>query len=226
MLDGSVPSLLALCRLHRRLGDEGELVAGIGPLAGGSALDPARVSAAERHAEIFGCDRVVLGGIPAVPSANAAATMRLIGAMHAAIACRCEQLAWPIWSPKMVAAGGQRGGGQRDTWERDTWERDTGQRDTGQQMAGAFRLAADHLDRAVLVERLAMLDLDESAAEPPTIDVSVIDLSATQIAELVVDMDVPVETCWAAGGGSCAEAAFWGPHLRRAGAAESALPRA
>jgi len=83
-----------------------------------------------------------------------------------------------------------------------------------------FDRAAIAADRALLVSRLVALDAPQHNQPAFRIETPLIDLTDAQVAELAVDMDVPVQLCWwwNQGEGS-AESARWLPHLRHAGLA-------
>lgn len=54
----------------------------------------------------------------------------------------------------------------------------------------------DALDRAMLVSRLVSIDADETTAPEVIIETPFIDLSDAQIADLAMDMAIPLESCW------------------------------
>lgn len=62
------------------------------------------------------------------------------------------------------------------------------------------------IDRALLVTRLASLDLDEQGSLSPEVRAPYADLTDHQAAELAMDMDLPVHLCW-----------WWGPVLEAQG---------
>ncbi len=57
-------------------------------------------------------------------------------------------------------------------------------------------LVSQAVDRALLVSRLVSIDLGESGAVPVTIEPAYADFSDAQVADLVMDMDAPIELCW------------------------------
>lgn len=57
------------------------------------------------------------------------------------------------------------------------------------------RVAMSH-DRAVLVSRLVALDAALHGQPGIRLDTPYVDFTDRQIADLVIDMDLPVETCW------------------------------
>ncbi len=54
----------------------------------------------------------------------------------------------------------------------------------------------DALDRAMLVSRLVSIDADESTAPEIIIETPFIDLTDAQIADLAMDLAIPLESCW------------------------------
>lgn len=72
-------------------------------------------------------------------------------------------------------------------------------------------------DRALLVSRLVALDSDEHGRPAILIEVPYVDLSDRQVAELAVDMDLPVHSCWWWGEPASAEAKRWLRVLRGVG---------
>ncbi len=80
-------------------------------------------------------------------------------------------------------------------------------------------------DRALLVGRLVAIDAAEHGLPGLTVTIPFIDLSDRQIADLALDMAVPIETCWwnRFGGPSAAEdRKRWLAALRAAGRTEPA----
>lgn len=57
-------------------------------------------------------------------------------------------------------------------------------------------LVSQAVDRALLVSRLVSIDAGESGAAPVLIEPVYADLRDAQIADLVMDMDAPIELCW------------------------------
>lgn len=88
---------------------------------------------------------------------------------------------------------------------------------------GAIDRIAAAIDRATLVSRLVNLDAWSSPAPGSPeieIDAPLADLSDTQVADLVADMELPVESCWFWRDASAEAAdlrARWGPALLEAG---------
>ncbi|HZW08487.1 MAG TPA: hypothetical protein VFF69_01160 [Phycisphaerales bacterium] len=89
------------------------------------------------------------------------------------------------------------------------------------------RIEAD-IDRAQLIGRLALLD--GPGARPVKFETPLVDLTDTQLADLVVDLAVPVQLCWwwgpggehAADAPAAEERAAWLPPLAHAGWIEAA----
>lgn len=80
-------------------------------------------------------------------------------------------------------------------------------------------------DRALLVGRLVAIDATEHGLPGLTVTIPFIDLSDRQIADLAVDMAVPIETCWwnrFGGTGAAEERKRWMAALRAAGRSEPA----
>lgn len=57
-------------------------------------------------------------------------------------------------------------------------------------------LASRAIDRALLVSRLVSIDVGTGTGTPVTIDPAYADFSDAQVADLVMDMDAPIELCW------------------------------
>jgi hypothetical protein len=84
-------------------------------------------------------------------------------------------------------------------------------------------------DRALLVARLVALDAKDHGLPGLTITVPFIDLTDHQIADLAVDMAVPIETCWwnrFAGPSAAEERKRWTAALRSVGWTEPQAARA
>ncbi|MEX2217996.1 MAG: hypothetical protein WD749_04485 [Phycisphaerales bacterium] len=87
-------------------------------------------------------------------------------------------------------------------------------------------LTARAIDRALLTSRLVALDLGAAAPEFRT---PYVDFTDAQVADLVLDMDLPVWLCWWWEGGTSAAAAErdrWMTALRTAGGGAGGGPRA
>lgn len=71
---------------------------------------------------------------------------------------------------------------------------------TDDTLAGGIDGIAASVDRALLVERLAMLDAEPASVTPDTEDLAIetplVDVTDAQVAELVVDLDAPAYLCW------------------------------
>jgi len=71
---------------------------------------------------------------------------------------------------------------------------------TDDTLASEIEGIAASVDRALLVERLAMLDVttpgESAGADDITIETPLVDLTDAQLADLVVDLDAPAYLCW------------------------------
>lgn len=60
----------------------------------------------------------------------------------------------------------------------------------------ALDLASRAIDRALLASRLVSIDVGAGNGTPITINPAYADFSDAQVADLVMDMDAPIELCW------------------------------
>ncbi len=100
------------------------------------------------------------------PSRGESATMELVNAAYFALRGGCSKLVWPI------------------------------QVDRGQGEREAFDQAAEVCDRALLVSRLVLLDAVGAEVPEVTITTPMVDLDDDQVAEMAVDLAVPMPTLW------------------------------
>ncbi len=213
--DGSLAALVATAMVSEQLAAAGTTapddLGGIVVGAPGTPVDPgwsACERAAGRQADIYG-----LGFVPpdaamrarveagtALP-AGALESLVLTDATYNAAMHGCERLIWPVQAPTA---------------------------DKEPDLNAVARL----VDRATLVSRLAGLDAERPewsglSVREVRIDTPMVDLTDAHIADLALDLRVPVETCWW-WGTDTPEAARWTPLLapsRPAGEAEM-KPRA
>jgi len=158
-----------------------------------SDLDPVCVHAAAQHAQIFSLEYV-----PPIEFGGAAAailglrgeveTMTLVRACYLAAARGARRVLWPVQLP---------GSGARD---------------------GNLDLIARAMDRALLVSRLVSIDEADIGVPEVSIETPFVDLDDEQIADLALDMELPVEACWWSGAygqapGSARERERWLPLL-------------
>ncbi|MFM9994564.1 MAG: hypothetical protein ACKVU4_02050 [Phycisphaerales bacterium] len=83
------------------------------------------------------------------------------------------------------------------------------------------------VDRGLLVARLAAIDGVGGAGAPIGVDVPYADFTDEQVAELALDMDLPVSTCWWWSGGGergAAARARWSVALRAVGWTDAPVP--
>jgi len=181
LADGGLPSLLALAAARESVaagGAKGEASrkASRGPgvlyMPGGDETNHLRRTAVERQAALLEIERVdaaahgELRG-PGAHGTGQADTMRLIAAAYVAARHGYEIVVWPV----------QFGGtGGLDTPDIDRIARTT--------------------DRALLVTRLVSLDAEEHGKPGIRVESPYVDFSDRQIADLALDMSLPVETCW------------------------------
>lgn len=161
-----------------------------------SAPDPdnARLRAARSQAERFGARWISESGGAAPPAAESghARTLALLQAFGEAARRHSTSVVWPIWQGRLAGEG-----------------------------TPSLDAVATEMDRAELVTRLAGLDLTNAAASDAGglfIETPYADLDHASIADLSVDLDVPVGLAWWASS-SIAQAvrSTWDEALRSAG---------
>lgn len=188
LCDGGVESLLA-CAYAR----EAATLAGVVGGAGGSLclmpfveeLDDARIDAILRQAELFGC-RVIEPPVVGGGRTRMGESLRLAHAVFAGAEQGCERVVWPA-SGAFVGGGG-------------------GAASKPGASAGVKRgVVRDELDVdrvlmiqecALAVTRLVGLSAGEHGIPGIYIDVAFAALSAAQIAELLDDLELGLESCW------------------------------
>lgn len=127
--------------------------------------------AASRQAQFYSLSFVAVPGeeaIPHAPTPGQRLTHTLVAAAYFAAGHACARVVWP------VCPGGS--GAAADELD-------------------PARLA-DATDRALLVTRLAGMDGPEHGCPSIRVDTPHADLTDTQLAELAIDLDVPVHLCW------------------------------
>ncbi len=203
--DGGLTSLLAAAIVadedaHRTRGSDAAGERGLLWACGTSGdLDPTCAQAASQHAQIFSLEY-----LPPIEFGGAATailglrgeveTMSLVRACYLAAARGAKRVVWPVQLPR------------------------TGGRD------GDLDLMAKALDRALLVSRLVSIDEADIGVPEVVIETPFVDLDDEQVADLALDMELPVDACWWSGGygqapGSARERERWTPLL----AGESAM---
>lgn len=122
-------------------------------------------------------------------------------------AARLDIAAKPLNPPSEAALGERRsilliaasGVARRFGCDRVLWPVQAAGTDDSDPSEDSARLAAigDCVDRALLVTRLGELDeAGPSGADSPIVEAPYADLTDRQLAELALDLGVPVETCW------------------------------
>lgn len=180
--DGGLASLIA-CAAAR----EAALLSGGGKpgvLWSGPARaeeSPQRSEASERHAGAYGLELVVhpaansLYGPTALPYAALWDDRLLLDVAAAAIEHGCDRVIWPIHYG---------GPGPSDN---------SGQTDGPGHDLDAISAA---VDRALLITRLVGIDAGQHHRPAFRVETPYVDFTDRQIADLALDLDVPVETCW------------------------------
>ncbi|MEQ8770494.1 MAG: hypothetical protein RIB60_08300 [Phycisphaerales bacterium] len=198
--DGSLAALVATAMVSEHLASAGTAASdelnGIVISAPSTPTDPgwsACERAAGRQADIYG-----LGFVPpdaamrarveagAALPAGALESLVLTDATYNAAMHGCERVLWPAQAPVVD--------GEPD-----------------------LTAVARVVDRATLVSRLAALDAERPewsglSVREVRIDTPMVDLTDSQIADLALDLRVPVDTCWW-WGTDTPEAARWTPLL-------------
>lgn len=149
------------------------------------------LGAIESLAQAFALDRVE-GIEPASPATEHDRQDRLlVAAAHAALALNLDRVIWPI----------QPGGATSDAWP-------------------DLDAVGSAVDRAMLVARLVGLTASDRGMLEFAIETPLVDLSDEQVADLAVDLAVPVELCWwwsAPSASANAESDRWLTALERVG---------
>ncbi|MEO1007376.1 MAG: hypothetical protein AAFX79_02295 [Planctomycetota bacterium] len=170
LFDGDLPSLVAASLARDEAGQTGSAAVLPTPPHRGAAdaLGPTLRAAAEA----IGLDVLESRLAPSsTPTSAAARTAALLAAARAAADHGDRRLVSP-WMALDAEPNADRAPGDQPTVE----------------------TLARELDRAVLVARLIMLDATDAASF--AIDTPLADLSDAQVADLAVDLDVPVWRCW------------------------------
>lgn len=181
--DGGLPSLLAAAiageedsMRPQSAGVQQPDTSLVWPVSTALGLDPVCAHAASRHAEIFSLEYVPPGDERAGGLLGATLGMRgevetlvLLRACYLAAARRCTRVVWPVHH-----RAGADGSPDLD------------------------RIARS-IDRALLVGRLISLDSDELGGTEVTIETPFVDLEDDQIADMALDMELPVDACWWSG---------------------------
>jgi len=171
--DGDLAGLIA-CAAAR----ESALLAGLtspGVLWAGPALAEEaaeRAEAGQRHAEAYGLELLTHAAPNSIYAAKPAGpddNRLLLAAAAAALEHGCDRVAWP------VHFGGPGTPGE-----------------PGHDLDAISRA----VDRALLITRLIGVDAAQHARPAFRIETPYIDFTDRQIADLALDLDVPVETCW------------------------------
>lgn len=174
ILDGSLPGLVCAA-----LGEHPEELVGWFPGAGidlgEGELGEAHQQAAQRQGELTGLGEAVIAGRAGTRSEHAKES-GWIGGSTAGIDTSIVLL-------RACAEAARRGCG-RVVWGVHC----------GSDLDGVF----DGAERAGLIGRLASIGLPGSM-EGLRVETPLLDMSETQIAELALDLDVPVGSCWWAG---------------------------
>ncbi len=181
--DGGLTSLLASAIASEEdamrpqdAGLQGSDTSLVWPVSTALGLDPICAHAASRHAEIFSLEYVPPGDERAGGVLGATLglrgevdTLTLLRACYLAAARRCTRVVWPVHCK--LPEG---------------------------EAADLDRISRS-IDRALLVGRLISLDDDELGGIEITIETPFVDLEDDQIADLALDMELPVEACWWSG---------------------------
>lgn len=198
--DGGLPSLVA-CGIQREMAAQTLAERGFSPsvLVMPWIIDaPARESRAKRlravmlQVEAFGFqiadEGEARGGSESELESNA-----LLHATFVAARRGCASLTWPVQCVRPeVALGGGDGGLDLDWIARCS-------------------------DRALLVSRLVSIDAHEHASPSIRIETPCIDLTDAQVADLALDMELPIQACWWWGDDGHPEAMRWTRALRSVG---------
>lgn len=164
--------------------------AAVCPIVWGAAEPTARVAAAARQAELCGLARFPFQPHPA-PQSSGEGAIQTLALLQVTAAAVSAGFAALVWP---VHAGP---GADPD-----------------------LDRVALSLDRALLVSRLVALDGQEHGCPAIRVDAPYADFTDRQIAELAIDLDAPVHTCWWWGGqdgSAAAERQRWTTQLQSCG---------
>ena len=181
--DGGLTSLLAAsiaseedAMRPRDAGVQGGDASLVWPVSTALGLDPVCAHASSRHAEIFSLEYVPPGDERTGGLLGATLGMRgeveslvLMRACYLAAARRCSRIIWPVHHRPLESGG-----------------------------VNLDRIGRS-IDRALLVGRLVTIDSDELGGAELTIETPFVDLEDEQIADLALDMELPIEACWWSG---------------------------
>ncbi len=197
--DGGLTSLLAAAVVadedaQRARGSDGSSERSLVWACGTAGdLEPACAQAASQHAQIFSLEFVPpieFGGVAAaiLGLRGEVETMTLVRACYLASARGCRRVIWPIQL------------------------RNSGGRDAD------LDLMTRAMDRAVLVSRLVSIDEADIGVPEVVIETPFVDLDDEQVADLALDLELPVDACWWSGAlgqaaGSARERERWAPLL-------------
>lgn len=144
---------------------------------GRASTDAAQASAVAEQCRWLGVELVGRGlppvGDDADPTRGESATIELVAAAYAALRAGCSRLIWPVQV--------DRAAGDRE----------------------ALDHAAEACDRALLVSRLLLLDAAGAPVPEVNILTPLVDLEDDQVAELALDLAIPVQSVW-----------WWGSQVR------------
>lgn len=171
IVDGGLEGLLACMAASeawtgRDTADDRDRPAVWVPHVSGPSAD-VRHQAAERQADLAGLAILASGSERLDTSAGRQLTQVLVDATYAGAEHGFQAVLWPVH-------GGLKGTGEGIDLEEVT----------------------RCVDRALLVSRLVSLDAPDLGSEAIRIETPYADFSDRQIAELAIDLDLPVETCW------------------------------
>lgn len=175
--DGGLASLIACAVARETAVQTGQRSPGVlwtGPARPDEAA--ARAEAVERHAGSYGLELVVHPAPNSLFSASAkprklTEDRLLIDAATAALDHECDRVIWPVHY-----------GGPGDSG--------------GDGPAHDLVLISTAVDRALLITRLVGVDTDEHGRPGFRVETPYVDFTDRQIADLALDLDVAVETCW------------------------------
>ncbi len=178
LCDGGLASLVALAMAAEETVAVGKAGAEARPVSAVGAVrarcwEPTReaqLAAVELQTQALGVP--IVGGslapLPsdADPSRGESATNELVTAAYYALRTGCSKLVWPVHVDRAI--------GDRE----------------------ALDYAAEACDRALLVSRLVLLDAAGAEVPEVTIALPMVDYEDDQLAELALDLAVPLHTLW------------------------------
>lgn len=175
--DGDLTGLVAVAAAQEAAAIVGGPLPVVWARAGRSEAAAVRVEAVERHAAAYG----LKGVVHLVPSSVTGRsergwpgledTLQLLDAATVAVEHECDRIVWPVHE------GGDGSGAPAASG--DPLDRIT-----------------KIVDRALLATRLIGLDADEHGRPALRVETPYADLTDRQVADLAVDLDVAVESCW------------------------------